>query len=60
MTRVYCKEAVGAFVVFDLQRTSTFDAVKLWKKDLDNKCFQTDGSPIPAVLLGNKVLLAIS
>ena len=54
MTRVYYKEAVGAFVVFDLQRTSTFDAVKLWKKDLDNKCFQTDGSPIPAVLLGNK------
>lgn len=28
MTRVYYKEAVGAFVVFDVTRTSTYEAVK--------------------------------
>ena len=55
MTRVYYKEAAGAFVVFDVTRSSTFEAVKIWKKDLDNKCFGPDGSPVPAVLLGNKV-----
>ena len=55
MTRVYYKEAAGAFVVFDVTRSSTYEAVKIWKKDLDSKCFMTDGSPVPAVLLGNKV-----
>jgi hypothetical protein len=40
MTRVYYKEAVGAFVVFDVTRISTFDAVKKWKSDIDAKvCF---------------------
>lgn len=56
MTRVYYKEAVGAFVVFDLSRTSTLEACKKWKKDLDSKVFIDDIGeiPIPVVLLGNK------
>lgn len=37
MTRVYYKEAVGAFVVFDVTRVSTFEAVQKWKKDIDAK-----------------------
>lgn len=32
MTRAYYKEAVGAFVVFDISRGSTFDAVLKWKR----------------------------
>jgi len=32
---VYYKEAVGAFVVFDLTRNSSFEAVKRWKEDID-------------------------
>lgn len=31
MTRVYYKEAVGAFVVFDITRVGTFEAVTKWK-----------------------------
>uniref|UniRef100_UPI00398EA36E ras-related protein Rab-32a n=1 Tax=Pristiophorus japonicus TaxID=55135 RepID=UPI00398EA36E len=54
MTRVYYKEAVGAFVVFDISRRSTFDAVLKWKSDLDSKVKLPDGKPIPAVLLANK------
>ncbi|KAM5283922.1 ras-related protein Rab-32 [Hipposideros larvatus] len=54
MTRVYYKEAVGAFVVFDLSRGSTFEAVLKWKSDLDSKVHLPDGGPIPAVLLANK------
>ncbi|XP_066989769.1 uncharacterized protein [Macrobrachium rosenbergii] len=54
MTRVYYKEAVGAFVVFDVTRAQTFDAVTKWKTDLDTKVTLADGSPIPAVLLANK------
>lgn len=37
MTRVYYKEAVGAFIVFDVTRVGTFDAVAKWKADLDSK-----------------------
>lgn len=37
MTRVYYKEAVGAIIVFDVTRVSTFDAVQKWKADIDSK-----------------------
>jgi len=55
MTRVYYKEAVGAFVVFDVTRQSTFDAVAQWKSDIDAKVFWgPNNEPIPVVLLANK------
>lgn len=55
MTRVYYKEAVGAFVVFDLQRQSTFEAVAQWKADIDAKVtWGPENKPIPVVLLANK------
>lgn len=54
MTRVYYREAVGAFIVFDISRGSTFEAVLKWKSDLDGKVRLANGSPIPAVLLANK------
>uniref|UniRef100_A0A3Q2YKR8 Ras-related protein Rab n=1 Tax=Hippocampus comes TaxID=109280 RepID=A0A3Q2YKR8_HIPCM len=54
MTRVYYREAVGALVVFDSTRASTFDAVLKWKDDLDSKVTLNHGRPVPAVLLANK------
>ncbi|XP_048779547.1 ras-related protein Rab-32-like isoform X2 [Ostrea edulis] len=54
MTRVYYKEAVGCFIVFDVTRASTFDAVVKWKTDLDSKVQLADGTPVPCVLLANK------
>uniref|UniRef100_A0A1B6CA05 Ras-related protein Rab n=1 Tax=Clastoptera arizonana TaxID=38151 RepID=A0A1B6CA05_9HEMI len=54
MTRVYYKEAVGAFIVFDVTRSATFDAVLKWKQDLDAKVQLADGGSIPCVLLANK------
>ena len=41
MTRVYYREAVGALVVFDVTRASTFNGVLKWKDDLDSKVPQT-------------------
>ena len=56
MTRVYYKEAVGAFVVFDVTRISTYDAVKKWKMDIDAKVnIPNTDEPIPVVLLANKI-----
>ncbi|XP_027012502.1 ras-related protein Rab-38 [Tachysurus fulvidraco] len=54
MTRVYYREAVGALIVFDVTRASTFDAVPKWKDDLDTKVTLSNGKPIPVVLLANK------
>ncbi|XP_054604771.2 ras-related protein Rab-38-like [Nothobranchius furzeri] len=54
MTQVYYREAVGALVVFDMTRLSTFQAVLKWKGDLDSKVTLSNGRPVPAVLLANK------
>ncbi|CAB3997989.1 ras-related Rab-38-like [Paramuricea clavata] len=54
MTRVYYRDAVGAFVAFDVTRAATFDAVAKWKQDVDTKLILPTGLPIPAVLLANK------
>jgi Ras-related protein Rab-32 len=55
MTRVYYRDAVGCFIVYDVTRGSTFEAVTKWKTDLDNKVQLNDGNPVPCVLLANKV-----
>eukprot|EP01088_Endostelium_zonatum_P014725 TRINITY_DN3337_c0_g1_i1.p1 TRINITY_DN3337_c0_g1~~TRINITY_DN3337_c0_g1_i1.p1 ORF type:complete len:234 (-),score=52.78 TRINITY_DN3337_c0_g1_i1:18-719(-) len=58
MTRVYYKEAVGAFVVFDCTKEATFDLVSFWKDDIEAKVTLPDGSRLPTVLLANKCDLA--
>jgi len=59
LTRVYYKEAVGAFVVFDVTRTNTFENTEKWKGDIDGKVeLSIDHKPIPMVLLANKCDLA--
>lgn len=54
MTRVYYREAMGAFIVFDVTRHTTFEAVTKWKEDLDSKLMLADGQSIATVLLANK------
>jgi len=54
MTHVYYKEAVGAFIVFDLTRRPTFDSVEKWRRDIADKVTLREGEPIPVVLLANK------
>lgn len=53
---MYYKEAVGAFVVFDVTRVATFEAAAKWKSDIDSKVrVGVEEKPIPVVLLANKV-----
>ncbi|CDQ93641.1 unnamed protein product [Oncorhynchus mykiss] len=54
MTRVYYREAMGAFIVFDMTRPSSFEAVTKWKEDLDSKLTLANGKNVAAVLLANK------
>ncbi|MEQ2218911.1 Ras- protein Rab-38 [Xenoophorus captivus] len=54
MTRVYYREAMGALIVFDVMRPTTFEAVIKWKEDLDSKVMLANGQSIATVLLANK------
>ncbi|CAL4062754.1 unnamed protein product, partial [Meganyctiphanes norvegica] len=54
MTRVYYKYATAAIVVFDLSRTSTFEAILKWVLDIREKVTMSDGRPIPVLLMANK------
>ncbi|KAM3868575.1 ras-related protein Rab-38b [Diretmus argenteus] len=54
MTRVYYREAMGAFIMFDVTRPTTFEAVIKWKEDLDSKLMLANGQSIATVLLANK------
>ncbi len=51
MTRVYYREAVGAFVVFDCTRPRTFEQVVKWKQDIDQKVLDASDNAVPVVLL---------
>ena len=55
MTRVYYKDATACVIIFDLTQKKTFQNAVKWKKDLDSKCTLPDGSPVPCILLANKV-----
>ena len=57
MTRVYYKEAVGAFVVFDILDKNALQNAKKWKTDIDSKVM-ISGETIPVILLANKIDLA--
>lgn len=55
MTRVYYKDAHGCVIMFDLANKNSFVNTLKWKRDVDSKCTLPDGSPIPCMLLANKV-----
>lgn len=55
MTRLYYREASACIIMFDVTNVSTFSNSQKWKQDLDSKLTLPDGSPVPCLLLANKV-----
>ncbi len=56
MSRVYYKDAVAAFIMFDVTCNSSLECAKKLKLELDQKVslYGTD-NPIPIVLIANKI-----
>lgn len=54
IARVYYKDALGAILVYDMSRPSTFDTIPKWKKEIDAKVILPDGKPLPLILCANK------
>jgi len=55
LTRMYYREARGAFIVFDVCKDRTLlEGAMKWKADIDNKVLLPNGKPLPVILLANK------
>lgn len=54
MIRVYYREVMGVFIVFDVIRLVIFEVVVKWKNDLDLKLTFFNGKLVLVVLLVNK------
>ena len=57
LTRPYYKGASGCVILVDLSKRGTLEGAAVWKRDLDEKVILPDGSPVPALLVANKVCL---
>lgn len=54
LARIYYRDAVAAFVTFDVSQRSSFENAVRWREDIVKKVFLPSGDPIPVFLLGNK------
>ena len=51
MTSTFYRKANAAIIMYDISQRRTFEDVRVWKQDIDNKIFQ---DTCPCILLGNK------
>lgn len=57
ITRIYCKDALGVVVVFDVARYMTTESITDWKEKIDGylEDFYGTKEPISAILVANKI-----
>lgn len=55
LLKMCCRKTVGAVIVCDWTQISTLSQVNYWKDVLDENVVMPDNSPIPVLLIANKV-----
>ena len=54
ISKLFCRDAIGAVVVADITRKETLDNAVIWKEQVDSHVQLADGKGIPMVLTLNK------
>ena len=55
MTKIFCKDSHGVVILSDITNSSTLQATANWKKVVDDNVTFFDGSPLPMMLIQNKI-----
>ncbi|XP_065900271.1 uncharacterized protein [Dysidea avara] len=55
VTQAYYRDAVAAFVVYDVTNKNSLEHSLQWKEEINSTVYLTNGDPIPVVLIANKV-----
>lgn len=55
MTHLFYRGAAGCLIVFDQSKIATLRGAAKWKEDFDAKVNFDEASPVPCILVGNKV-----
>ena len=55
MTKIFCKDSHGVIILSDISNSSTLQATSNWKKVVDDNVTFFDGSPLPMMLIQNKI-----
>ena len=54
-TKVFSKGAHGCFILYDAQNQKSFENTIKWKQSIDENSKFVDGTPIPIILIQNKI-----
>ena len=54
LTRAYFNNAKGVVIVCDVSREGTIDAVRTWKREIDDWADKSNYTNIPVILFANK------
>ena len=55
MTKVFCKDSHGVVILSDISNSSSLEATVTWKKVIDDSVTFFDKSPLPMMLIQNKI-----
>lgn len=55
MTKVFCKDSHGVIVLSDILDPSSLEATIKWKRSIDDSVTFFDGTPLPMMLIQNKI-----
>lgn len=55
LTKVFCKDSHGVVILSDVSNNQSLDATIAWKHAIDDSVTYFDGSPLPMMLIQNKI-----
>lgn len=60
MSKIFCKDSHGVIILSDITETESLSSTIKWKKSIDDYVTFFDGTPLPMLLIENKIDLVLS